>query len=208
MSGLIGKKVGMTQVYKDGKRIPVTVVQAGPCIVVQKKTEEVDGYQSVQLGFEAQKEHRLTKPELGHFKKANVEPMKHLKEFRVDDVDAYELGQEITVELFEEGTKVDVVGVSKGKGYSGAMKRWNFGGGEKSHGSKFHRALGSTGQHSYPARVFPGKKMPGQYGNVQKTVQNLEIVRIDKENNLIAIKGAIPGARNSVVYITNTVKSY
>ncbi len=208
MSGLIGKKVGMTQIYKDGKRIPVTVVQAGPCIVVQKKTEEVDGYTSVQLGFETQKEHRLTKPELGHFKKANVEPMKHLKEFRVDDVDAYELGQQITVELFEEGTKVDVVGTSKGKGYSGAMKRWNFSGGEKSHGSKFHRALGSTGQHSYPARVFPGKKMPGQYGNVQKTVQNLEIVRIDKENNLIAIKGAIPGARNSVVYITNTVKSY
>ncbi|HOO32512.1 MAG TPA: 50S ribosomal protein L3 [Thermotogota bacterium] len=208
MSGLIGKKIGMTQIYKDGKRIPVTVVQAGPCVVVQKKTEEVDGYTSIQLGFEKQKEQRMTKPVLGHFKKANVEPMKHLKEFRVDDVDAYELGQEITVELFEEGTKVDVVGVSKGKGYSGAMKRWNFSGGEKSHGSKFHRALGSTGQHSYPARVFPGKKMPGQYGNTQVTVQNLEIVRVDKENNLLAVKGAIPGARNSLVYITNTVKSY
>jgi large subunit ribosomal protein L3 len=208
MSGLIGKKVGMTQIYKDGKRIPVTVVQAGPCVVVQKKSEEVDGYTSIQLGFEKQKEHRLTKPELGHFKKANVEPMKHLKEFRVDDVDAYELGQELTVELFEEGTKVDVVGVSKGKGYSGAMKRWNFSGGEKSHGSKFHRALGSTGQHSYPARVFPGKKMPGQYGNKQITVQNQEIVRIDKENNLIASKGAIPGAKNTLIYITNTTKSY
>jgi large subunit ribosomal protein L3 len=208
MSGLIGKKVGMTQIYKDGKRIPVTVVQAGPCVVIQKKTEDVDGYTSIQLGYEQQKEQRMTKPLLGHFKKANVAPMKHLKEFRVDDVDAYELGQQLTVELFEEGTKVDVVGKSKGKGYSGAMKRWNFSGGEKSHGSKFHRALGSTGQHSYPARVFPGKKMPGQYGNAQVTIQNLEVVRIDKENNLLAIKGAIPGARNSIVYITNTIKSY
>jgi large subunit ribosomal protein L3 len=198
----------MTQIYKDGKRIPVTVVQAGPCVVIQKKTEDVDGYTSIQLGYEQQKEQRMTKPLLGHFKKANVAPMKHLKEFRVDDVDAYELGQQLTVELFEEGTKVDVVGKSKGKGYSGAMKRWNFSGGEKSHGSKFHRALGSTGQHSYPARVFPGKKMPGQYGNAQVTIQNLEVVRIDKENNLLAIKGAIPGARNSIVYITNTIKSY
>lgn len=177
-------------------------------MVIQKKTEDVDGYTSIQLGYEQQKEQRMTKPLLGHFKKANVAPMKHLKEFRVDDVDAYELGQQLTVELFEEGTKVDVVGKSKGKGYSGAMKRWNFSGGEKSHGSKFHRALGSTGQHSYPARVFPGKKMPGQYGNAQVTIQNLEVVRIDKENNLLAIKGAIPGARNSIVYITNTIKSY
>jgi large subunit ribosomal protein L3 len=208
MSGLIGKKIGMTQIFKDGKKIPVTVVQAGPCVVIQKKTEEVDGYTSIQLGFEKQKEHRMTKPLLGHFKKASVEPMKHLKEFRVDNVDEFELGQALTVEVFEEGTKIDATGVSKGKGFAGVMKRWNFSGGEKTHGSKFHRAMGSTGQHSYPARVFPGKKMPGQYGNKQITIQNLEIVRIDKENNLLAIKGAIPGARNSIVYITNTVKSY
>ena len=208
MSGIIGKKVGMTQIFKDGAMIPVTVVRAGPCVVCQKKTQEIDGYTAVQLGFERQKEHRVTKPMKGHFKKADVSPMKHLSEFRCDNPDEYELGQEITVEIFEEGTKIDVAGTSKGKGYSGVMKRWNFSGGEKTHGSKFHRGLGSTGQHSYPARVFPGKKMPGQYGNERVTIQNLEIVRIDKENNLLAVKGAIPGAKNSIVYISNTVKSY
>ncbi|HPF17124.1 MAG TPA: 50S ribosomal protein L3 [Thermotogota bacterium] len=208
MSGIIGKKIGMTQIYKDGIMVPVTVVQAGPCVVCQKKTKEIDGYTAIQLGFEKQKEQRMTKPMKGHFKKADVAPMKHLREFRCENPDDYQLGQEITVEVFEEGTKIDVVGTSKGKGYSGVMKRWNFSGGEKTHGSKFHRGLGSTGQHSYPARVFPGKKMPGQYGNERVTVQNLEIVRIDKENNLIAVKGAIPGSKNSIVYLRNTVKSY
>jgi len=208
MSGIIGKKIGMTQIFKDGAMVPVTVIKAGPCVVCQKKTLEIDGYTSVQLGFEKQKEHRMTKPLKGHFKKADVGPMKYLKEFRCDDPDQYELGQEITVESFEEGMKIDVIGTSKGKGYAGVMKRWNFSGGEKTHGSKFHRGLGSTGQHSYPARVFPGKKMPGQYGNERVTIQNLQIMRIDKENHLIAVKGAIPGAKNSIVYLSNTVKSY
>jgi len=208
MSAIIGKKVGMTQIFKDGKMIPVTVVQAGPCIVCQKKTQEIDGYNAIQIGFEPQKEHRVNKPLKGHYKKAGVSVMKHLKEFRCENPDEYELGQEITLDIFEEGTKIDVTGISKGKGFSGAMKRWNFSGGEKTHGSKFHRALGSTGQHSYPARVFPGKKMAGQYGNEKVTIQNQEIVRLDKENNLIAIKGAIPGAKNTILYIRNTVKNY
>ena len=208
MSGIIGKKVGMTQIFKDGVMVPVTVVRAGPCVVCQKKTNEMDGYTAVQIGFEKQKEQRVTKPMKGHFKKAGVTPMKYLSEFRCENPDEFELGQEITVDIFEVGTKIDAVGTSKGKGFSGVMKRWNFSGGEKTHGSKFHRGLGSTGQHSYPARVFPGKKMPGQYGNERVTIQNLEIVRVDKENNLLAIKGAIPGAKNSIVYLSNTVKSY
>ena len=139
MSGIIGRKVGMTQIFKDGVMVPVTVVRAGPCVVCQKKTEEIDGYTAVQLGFEKQKEHRVTKPLKGHFKKADVAPMKLLREFRCENPDQFELGQEITVDIFEEGTKIDVVGTSKGKGYSGVMKRWNFSGGEKTHGSKFHR---------------------------------------------------------------------
>lgn len=206
MKGILGRKVGMTRVYKDGKAIPVTVIKAGPCVVVQKKTEEKDGYAAIQVGFEELKEHKVNKPKLGIFKKAGVKPMRVLKEFKVEDVDAYEIGQIIDVTVFEEGEKVDVTGWSKGRGYTGVMKRWNFGGGRKTHGSKFHRALGSTGNHTEPAKVFKGKKMFGQYGNEKVTVLNSEVVKIDKENNLIAVKGGVPGARGGLLIIREAIK--
>ncbi|HPE67834.1 MAG TPA: 50S ribosomal protein L3 [Thermotogota bacterium] len=206
MSGLLGKKIGMTRLYRDGVLVPVTLIQAGPCTVVQKKTKDTDGYNAIQLGYGSKKEKNTTKPLKGHFKKANVQPKAWLKEFRVQNPDDYELGEQLTVSLFSESAKIDVIGWTKGRGYSGVMKRWNFRGGEKSHGSKFHRGLGSTGQHSYPARVFPGKKMPGRYGNERVTIQNLEIIRIDEENNVVAVKGSIPGAKNSKVIIRNAIK--
>jgi len=205
MSGLLGKKVGMTRLFIDGVSVPVTIIKAGPCYVTQKKNNEVDGYEAIQIGFEPKKEKRTTKPLKGHFKKASVNPVKHLKEFRVENVDSFELGQEIKADVFEVGQKVDIQGLTKGRGYTGVMKRWNFSGGEKTHGSKFHRGLGSTGQHSYPARVFPGKKMPGQYGAEKVTVQNLKIVKIDLENNLIAVKGGVPGAKNSILVLKDAV---
>lgn len=206
MKKILGKKVGMTRIFKDGKAIPVTVLQAGPCVVVQKKTVEVDGYNAVQLGFEEIPERKVTKPMNGHFKKANVKPVRHLKELRTEDVDSFEIGQVLNVSMFEENEKIDLTGWSKGKGYSGAMKRWNFSGGEATHGSKFHRGLASTGQNTYPGRVFKGKKMPGQYGNAQVTILNSEIVHIDAENNLIAVKGGVPGARGGFVVIRSAIK--
>ncbi|MDO7975648.1 50S ribosomal protein L3 [Oceanotoga sp. DSM 15011] len=196
----------MTRVYKDGKAIPVTVIKAGPCYVVQKKTVEVDGYNAIQIGFEEIPERKNTKPLNGHFKKAGVKDMRFLKEFRMENVDEYEIGQELNVSIFEEGQKIDLIGTSKGKGYSGHMKRWNFSGGEVSHGSKFHRALGSTGNASYPAKVFKGKKMAGQYGNKKNTVLNSEVVHIDPENNLIAVKGGVPGSKGGFVIVRNTIK--
>jgi large subunit ribosomal protein L3 len=206
MKGILGKKIGMTRVFKDDKAIPVTIVQAGPCFVVQKKTLETDGYNAIQVGFETIPERKVNKPLNGHFKKANVKPFRYLKEFRVDNIDDYEIGQKIDVSIFTEGEKIDVVGTSKGKGYSGVMKRWNFGGGEVSHGSKFHRGLGSTGMNSYPAKVFKGKKMPGQYGNARVTIQNSEIVYVDPKNNLIAVKGGVPGAWGGLVIIREAIK--
>jgi large subunit ribosomal protein L3 len=206
MSGLIGKKVGMTRLFIDGVSVPVTVVQAGPCTVVQIKNEDPDGYKAIQVGFEEIRESKANKPQKGHFKKGNVKPHRFLREFRVDNPEAYEVGQAITVDVFTEGQKLDVIGTTKGRGFSGAMKRWNFRGGERSHGSKFHRELGSIGQHSYPARIFPGKKMPGQYGNERVTLHNLEVVKIDSENNLVAIKGSIPGAYKSLVILRPPVR--
>ncbi|BBE30896.1 50S ribosomal protein L3 [Tepiditoga spiralis] len=206
MKGLIGRKVAMTRIYKDGKAIPVTVVKAGPCFVTQKKTKETDGYDAIQVGYEEIAERKLTKPLLGHLKKAEVKPLRILKEFRVENVDEYQLGQEINVSIFEENEKIDIIGTSKGRGYAGAMKRWNFGGGEVSHGSKFHRALASTGQHTYPARVLKGKKMHGHYGNKRTTVLNSQVVHIDAENNLIAVKGGVPGARGGLIIIREAVK--
>lgn len=206
MKGIIGKKVAMTRIYKDGKAIPVTVIKAGPCVVSQKKTVETDGYNSIQLAFEEVAERKLTKPQLGHFKKANIKPMRKLREFRTDDVDSYQVGQIVDVSVFQEGDVIDVTGWSKGRGYSGGMKMWNFSGGEASHGSKFHREGGSTGQHTYPAEVFKGKKMFGQYGNERVTIQNSQVVKIDAENNLIAIKGGVPGARGGLVIIKDAVK--
>ncbi|MDK2886780.1 MAG: large subunit ribosomal protein [Thermosipho sp. (in: thermotogales)] len=199
MKMIIGRKIGMTRVFKDDKAIPVTVIKAGPCYVVQKKTVETDGYNAVQLGFEEAR--KINKPMEGVFKKAGVKPLKILKEFRVDNVENFEIGQEIKVDIFEEGDKVDITGWSKGRGFAGAMKRWGFRGGPKSHGAKFHRELGSVGQHTEPARIFKGKKMPGQYGNERVTILNSEIVKIDVDNNLIAVKGGVPGARGGLVLI-------
>ncbi|PLV60230.1 50S ribosomal protein L3 [Thermotoga sp. KOL6] len=199
MKMIIGRKIGMTRVFVGNEAIPVTVIKAGPCVVVQKKTVDKDGYNAVQLGFEKAK--KVNRPLAGHFKKFGVEPMRVLKEFRVDNPDEYEPGQVIKVDVFEKGEYVDVTGWSKGRGFAGAMKRWGFSGGPKSHGSKFHRELGSVGQHTEPARIFKGKKMPGRYGNERITVRNLQIVDIDPENDLIAIKGGVPGARGGLVLI-------
>ncbi|MGB4755253.1 MAG: 50S ribosomal protein L3, partial [Fervidobacterium sp.] len=202
----LARKVGMTRLWKGDKVVPVTVLKAGPCYVVQKKTVEKDGYNAVQIGFDETKEKKLPKPLLGVFKKANVKPLRVLKEFRTDNVDQYTIGQEITVAIFEEGDKIDITGWSKGRGYSGAMKRWNFQGGPKAHGAKFHRELGSVGQHSDPARIFKGKKMPGRYGNERITVLNSEVIKIDTDNNLLAVKGGVPGARGSLVIIRSAIK--
>ncbi len=207
MKGILGKKVGMTRIFKDDKAIPVTVIKAGPCVVVQKKTIETDGYNAIQIGFEEIPERKANKPLMGHFKKAQVQPVRYLREFRVDNVDDYQIGQKIDVSVFSEGEKIDLIGKSKGRGYSGVMKRWNFSGGEKTHGSKFHRDLGSTGNASYPSKVFKGKKMAGRYGNERVTIQNSEVVYIDAQNNLIAVKGGVPGARGGLVTIREAVKA-
>ena len=202
MKMIIGRKIGMTQVFdEEGNAIPVTVVKAGPCVVVQKKTPETDGYSAVQLGFEEVPEKKLNKPMLGHFKKFGVKPHRILREFRVENVDDFEIGQVIDVSIFEPGDVVDVTGWSKGRGFAGAMKRWGFQGGPRSHGSKFHRMLGSLGQHTEPARIFKGKKMPGRYGNERVTVRNLKVVKVDPENNLLVIKGGVPGARGGLLLI-------
>jgi len=207
MKGLIGRKIGMTRLFVNDVSVPVTVIKAGPCVVVQKKSRETDGYGALQLGFEEVPERKVNRPMLGHFKKANVKPFRILKEFRVENPDNYEVGQILDVSVFSEGELVDVTGWTKGRGFAGAMKRWNFRGGPKSHGSKFHRAVGSTGQHTEPARTFKGKKMPGRYGNERVTILNLEVVKIDKENNLIAVKGGVPGARGSLVLIRSAKKA-
>ncbi|RKX46747.1 MAG: 50S ribosomal protein L3 [Thermotogae bacterium] len=207
MKGLIGRKIGMTRLFVNDVSVPVTVIKAGPCVVAQKKSRESDGYDALQLGFEEIPERKVNRPMLGHFKKANVKPFRILKEFRVENPDDYEVGQILDVSVFSEGEMVDVTGWTKGRGFAGAMKRWNFRGGSKSHGSKFHRAVGSTGQHTEPARTFKGKKMPGRYGNERVTILNLEVVKIDKENNLIAVKGGVPGARGSLVLIRSAKKA-
>ncbi|MDI3516816.1 MAG: large subunit ribosomal protein [Thermotogota bacterium] len=207
MKGLIGRKIGMTRLFVNDVSVPVTVIKAGPCVVVQKKSRETDGYDALQLGFEEIPERKVNRPMLGHFKRAKVKPFRILKEFRVENTDEYEEGQTLDVSIFSEGELVDVTGWTKGRGFAGAMKRWGFRGGPKSHGSKFHRELGSTGQHTEPARTFKGKKMPGRYGNERVTILNLEIVKIDRENNLIAVKGGVPGARGSLVLIRSAKKA-
>ncbi|MBE6738019.1 MAG: 50S ribosomal protein L3 [Ruminococcaceae bacterium] len=200
---LIGKKIGMTQIFDEkGNVVPVTVVEAGPCVVSQKKTVETDGYTAVQIGFGDVKAHKVTKPMQGHFKKADVAPKKVLKEFRFDDCDAYSVGDVIKADIFEAGMKVDVTGTSKGKGYAGVIKRWNFGRLKETHGSgPVARHGGSMGACSSPSRVWKGKKMAGHLGAEKVTVKNLTVVKIDAENNLIAIKGAIPGANGGYVVI-------
>ena len=206
--GIIGKKIGMTQIFDEvGNVIPVTVIQAGPCVVAQKKTVETDGYNAVQLGFAEVKEKHMTKAEIGHFAKAGVENKKHLKEFRLDDISAINVGDVITADTFAAGEKVDVTGMTKGRGYSGVIKRWNHHHLRMTHGTgPIHRQPGSMGVID-PARIFKNKKMAGQYGNEQVTVLNLKVVKIDSEKNLIAVKGAIPGAKNGIVFIRDSVKA-
>ena len=205
---IIGKKIGMTQIFdENGKVIPVTVVEAGPCTIVQKKTVENDGYAAVQMGYGDVKPQRLNKPEKGHFAKADVAPKKTLKEFRLDNSDALNVGDVVKADTFAVGDSVDVSGTSKGKGFAGAIKRHNQHRLKETHGTgPVHRHAGSMGACSSPSRIFKGKGMPGQYGNVKVTVQNLEIVKVDAENNLIAIKGAIPGPKNGTVTICDCVK--
>jgi len=209
VKAIIGKKAGMTQIFDDnGKVIPVTVIEAGPCVVVQKKTVENDGYNAVQLGFQNIKDRKLSKPELGHMKKADVPAKKHLKEFRLDDTSAFNIGDELEADVFAEGDRVDVTGISRGKGFSGVVKRHGAGRGRMSHGGgPVHRHAGSMGAGTDPARIFKGKMGAGQMGSEQVTVQNLEVVKIDPERCMIAVRGAIPGPKGGVVYLKNTVKN-
>lgn len=205
---IIGRKLGMTQIFSaDGKVIPVTVVEAGPCPVVQLKTVERDGYAAVKLGFDEVSEKELNKPEVGQFKKAGVPCQKVLKEFRLDDASSYSVGQTLTVETFKEGDKIDVVGTTKGHGYSGVIKRWNQHRLKETHGvGPVHREVGSMSANSSPSRVFKNKHLAGQYGHEQVTIQNLEIVRVDAARNVLLIKGAIPGPKGGIVCISNSVK--
>ncbi len=204
--GILGRKVGMTQIFLDnGELIPVTVVQAEPNIVLQKKSVETDGYEAIQVGFYDKKESRSNKAEKGHAEKANTTPKRYVREFRNAKIDDYEVGQEISVEVFEIGDKIDVTGTSKGKGFQGSIKRHNYSRGPMTHGSRFHRAGGSMGAVD-AKRVFKGKALPGQMGAEQVTVQNLEVVKVDGEKNLILIKGNIPGPKKSLIKITTAVK--
>jgi large subunit ribosomal protein L3 len=207
MSGIIGKKIGMTSVFvEDGSQVPVTVVQAGPCVVVQRKTESTDQYSAIQIGFEDQKEQRLTKAQQGHYKKAKAGPRKVLREFRVGNDDEVKVGDEITVADFAEINFVDVTGTSKGQGFQGAVKRHNFGGGRKTHGGHMHRGTGSIGQCVSPARVMKGRKMPGHMGHKKVTTQNLKVIQIDTEENLLLIEGAIPGPNGGYVTVKKSIK--
>ncbi len=207
--GIIGKKIGMTQIFDEiGNVIPVTVIEAGPCVVTQKKTVENDGYSAVQLGFGGVKEKHLTGAEIGHFKKANVENKKHLKEFRLECAAEMNVGDILTADTFAAGEKVDVTGTSKGHGFSGVIKRWGQHHIRNTHGGgPVHRHIGSVGANSTPSRIYKNKHMPGQFGNVQKTILNLEVVKVDAEKNIIAVKGAVPGSRGNIVFLRDSVKA-
>lgn len=206
---IIGKKVGMTQIFDaEGKVIPVTVIEAGPCVVTQIKTSEKEGYEAVQLGFEEIVARKLTKPELGHLKKAGDSIKKYLREFRLENITSYNIGDVLKADVFTEGECVDVTGTSKGKGFAGVIKRFNASRGPMSHGAgPMHRHQGSMGACSSPSRIFKGKMMPGHMGHETVTIQNLDIVKVDSELNLIAVRGAIPGPKGGIVYIKNTVKN-
>ncbi|MGI6684267.1 MAG: 50S ribosomal protein L3 [Bacillota bacterium] len=204
---ILGRKVGMTQVFSpEGKIIPVTAIEAGPCVITQIKGEETDGYNAVQIGYDAIKNKNVNKAMKGHFAKSGAAPVRFLKELRVDDVKDFQLGQRIDISVFQPGEKVDVVGISKGKGFAGTIKRWNFKRGPMSHGSKNHRRPASAAAKG-PARVFKGKKSPGQMGGERVTVQNLEIVKVDLEKNLLLIKGAVPGPKKGLIMVKNAVKA-
>ena len=206
---IIGKKVGMTQIFDEaGKVVPVTVIEAGPCVVVQKMTDEKEGYTAVQLGFEDQIERKLTKPEKGHFDKAGVAYKKYLKEFRLEDSETMNVGDVVKADVFAEGDKIDITGISKGKGYAGVIKRWGAQRTPTSHGGgPVHRHAGSMGSSSDPSRIFPGKIGAGHMGAEQVTVENLDVVKVDPELNMIVVRGAVPGPKGGIVYIKNTVKT-
>ena len=204
---LIGKKVGMTQVYSEaGELVPVTVIEAGPCPVVQVKREQTDGYNAIQIGFGSKKEKNTSKAALGHFKKAGTSAMRLLREIRLDSEPEEEPGSSLSVDIFEGEAKVDVIGTTKGRGFQGVVKRWNFSGGPASHGSMFHRRGGSYGMCQWPGKVIKGKKMPGRFGTDRRTVQNLKVVRILPEKNLILVKGSVPGANGSTVLVRKAIK--
>lgn len=204
--GILGKKVGMAQIFTgEGRAIPVTVIEAGPCIVVQKKTPEKDGYSAIQIGFGEKRERLFTKPAKGHFSKSGVRPLRFLRELRVEDPEAYQVGQEIKADVFNPGEKVDVAGISKGKGFAGGIKRHGFHRGPMAHGSKYHRRPGSLGAKG-PAKVFKGRKLPGHLGAGRVTVQNLEVIKVDAGRNMLAIKGAVPGPRGALVMVKPSVK--
>ena len=203
MNKIIGTKLGMTRYFLDeGKCVPVTLIKAGPCVVIQKKTSEKDGYDAIQVGFQEQKKKRISKPLQGHFKKAGEKYFRCLREFRVENPNEFELGQEIKTDIFNIGEVVKVSGRSKGRGFSGVMKRWGFGGGRKTHGSRSHRIPGSIGQTATPGRVYKGKKLPGRMGFQKTTIKNLRILDIRPEINLIALKGTLPGGKNNIIEIT------
>lgn len=206
---ILAKKIGMTQIFNQetGEMIPVTVLEAGPCVVTQVKTQENDGYSAIQVGFGEIREKLVNKPETGHFNKAGVSVKRTLREFRIEEAESYEVGAEIKADVFEVGDKVDVAGTSKGKGYQGVIHRFGFHRGPMEHGSKYHRHAGSMGASSDPSRVFKGKKLPGHMGHVHVTVQNLEVVRVDAERNLLLIRGSVPGPKKAVVTVINSVKA-
>ena len=206
--GLIGKKLGMTQIFDEiGLVIPVTVIEAGPCVVAQVKTSETDGYNAIQLGFGEVKAKHINKPEMGHFAKSKLEPKKHLREFRLDDISSYKVGDEVKADIFTAGEKVDIQGTSKGKGFQGVIKRHGQSRGPMGHGSMYHRRPGSMGATSTPGRVFKGKKLPGHMGHVTVTIQNLDVVAVDMDKNVILVKGSVPGAKGAILKIKSAVKA-
>jgi len=197
--GILGRKIGMTQLFVDDQAVGVTVIETDPCTIVQIKTDESDGYNALQLGYDEVKDSKVTRPIAGHFGKAGVPPHRHLFEIRVDNPDDYTVGDKLSVDLFEEGSKVDIAGITKGRGFQGVVKRYNFAGGPATHGSHFHRRPGSVGNCVKPGRVIKGKKLPGQMGSKRKTVRGLKILRVDPERNLLIVKGATPGARGAIL---------
>lgn len=206
--GLIGKKIGMTQIFdENGLVIPVTVIEAGPCVVAQVKTSETDGYDAIQLGFGDVKAKHVNKPEMGHFAKSKLDPKKHLREFRLDDISSFKVGDEVKADIFAAGEKVDIQGTSKGKGFQGVIKRHGQSRGPMGHGSMYHRRPGSMGPTSTPGRVFKGKKLPGHMGRVTVTIQNLDVVKIDMDKNVILVKGSVPGCKGAILKIKSTVKA-
>ena len=206
--GIIGKKIGMTQIFDEkGLVIPVTVIEAGPCVVAQVKTSETDGYNAIQLGYGEIKDKHINKPEAGHFAKAKIANKKHLREFRLDDISSYKIGDEVKADIFAAGEKIDVQGTSKGKGFQGVIKRHGQHRGPMGHGSMYHRRPGSMGSTSTPGRVFKGKKLPGHMGKVTVTIQNLDVVRVDMDKNVILVKGSVPGPKGAILKVKSAVKA-